>query len=336
MSTETVRMEMDEVEKLVFDACFSAGASFDTCQSLIRAILSAEAGGNSAVGLSSLPDYLHALREGRLKGHAQPEVTFPAAALVQVDVKGGLAQLGFDRAFDELTTRAATFGIALLSQYGSYATGELGYYPLRLAKAGFAAFATTNGPAIMTVEGANAPVYCTNPIAFAAPRGSQPPLLIDQSTGSTAYVKVREAAERGETLPEGWAVDRDGKPTRDPKKALQGALLAFGGQRGANIALMAEVMAAGLGRGNWSLDAPHPLEGRESTGSGLMLIAITPGLLDKEFPQRLDKQLRRLAGHGVHIPGEGKGNAARAASRSGLNVSTRTIARIVEAAGIEA
>lgn len=333
MSDSTVRMEMDEVEKLVFDACFSAGAGLDTCQSLVRAILSAEAGGNSTVGLANLPDYLKALRAGRLHGHAQPEITFPAPAMIQVDARGGLAQLGFDRAFDELTTRAATFGIALLSQHGSYVTGELGYYPLRLAKAGFAAFAATNGPVLMSVDGSKAPVYSTNPIAFAAPRGIQPPLLIDQASSNAAFSSIRRAAERGETLPEGWAVDRDGKPTRDARKAIEGALLAFGGQRGANIALMAEVMAGGLGKGNWSLDAPSHIEGSDNPGAGLIVIAITPALLDKDFATRLDKQLRRLSGFGVHIPGESKGNAARAASRSGLNVSPHTIARIVEAAG---
>ena len=98
----------------------------------------------------------------------------------------------------------------------------------------------------MTVAGARRPVYCTNPLAFAAPVADGPPLLIDQASSATAYVELRRYADRGEALPPGWAVDADGRPTTDPNAALRGALLAFGGARGANIALMVEVMAAGL------------------------------------------------------------------------------------------
>ncbi|SMD03280.1 Ldh family oxidoreductase [Rhizobium sp. RU36D] len=333
MSDPTVRMEMDEVEKLVFDACFSAGASLDTCHSLVRAILSAEGSGNKAVGLDHLPDYLMALREGRLNGYAQPELSFPAPALLQVDARGGIAQLGFDRAFDELTTRAATFGIALLSLHGAFSAGELGYYPLRLAKAGFAAFAAANGAGLMTAGSARGPVFGANPIAFAAPRGSGPPLLIDQASSRTSPVSVRRAAERGEALPPGWAVDADGKPTTDAAKALKGALLAFGGNRGANIALMVEVMAAGLGKANWSADVESQVQGSARPAVGMIVIAITPALLDQDFAPRLDRHLRRLASNGLHIPGEAKGNAARAASRSGINIAPETIARIVAAAG---
>ena len=93
----------------------------------------------------------------------------------------------------------------------------------------------------MTVAGAKTPVYCTNPIAFAAPLDEGPPLLIDQASSATAFVELRRYAERGEALPPGWAVDADGQPTTDPHAAMRGALLAFGGARGANIALMVEV-----------------------------------------------------------------------------------------------
>ena len=217
--------------------------------------------------------------------------------------RAAIAQAGFDRAFDSLCERARTFGIALFAQNGSYTTGELGYYPRRLAEAGLVAFAATSGPALMTVAGAKTPVYCTNPIAFAAPLDEGPPLLIDQASSATAFVQLRHYAERGEPLPPGWAVDAAGEPTTDPQAALRGALLAFGGARGANIALMVEVMAAGLAGANWALDAPSFTSGDRSPGAGLLVIAITPALLAPDFPQRLRLQLDRLAKLGVHIPG---------------------------------
>ncbi len=150
----------------------------------------------------------------------------------------------------------------------------------------------TSGPALMTVPGAKAPVYCTNPIAFAAPLDQGPPLLIDQASSATAFVQLRHYAERGEPLPPGWAVDSAGEPTTDPKAALRGALLAFGGARGANIALMVEVMAAGLAGANWALDAPAFTSGDRSPGAGLLVIAITPALLAPGLSAALETAAR--------------------------------------------
>jgi (2R)-3-sulfolactate dehydrogenase (NADP+) len=299
----TRRLTLAEAIDLAAGACRAAGASDEAARSLARATVSANAHGKGSSGFSHLMDYLAALRAGRIVGDAEPVVTSPAPAAIHCDARGGIAQLGFDRAFDDLRRRAETFGIALFSQRGSYTTGELGYYPRRLAEAGLVAFAATSGPALMTVAGAKTPVYCTNPVAFAAPLDRGPPMLIDQASSATAFVELRRYAERGEALPPGWAVDADGQPTTDPQTALRGALLAFGGARGANIALMVEVMAAGLADANWALDAPSFTSGDRSPGAGLTVIAIAPVLLAPDFPRRLRLQLDRLASLGVHIPG---------------------------------
>jgi (2R)-3-sulfolactate dehydrogenase (NADP+) len=297
------RFSLEEATDLAARAVRGAGASDDAALSLARATVSANAHGKGSSGFSHLVDYLTALRAGRIVGDAEPVVTSPAPAAIHCDAKSGIAQLGFDRAFADLRRRAETFGLALFAQNGSYTTGELGYYPRRLAEAGLVALAATSGPALMTVAGAKTPVYCTNPIAFAAPLDEGPPLLIDQASSPTAFVELRRYAERGETLPKGWAVDADGQPTTDPHAALRGALLAFGGARGANIALMVEVMAAGLSGANWALDAPSFTSGKSSPGAGLLVIAVTPALLAPDFAQRLRLQLNRLAKLGVHIPG---------------------------------
>jgi (2R)-3-sulfolactate dehydrogenase (NADP+) len=299
----TRRFTLQAATDLAARAIRAAGASDEAALSLARATVSANAHGKGSSGFSHLMDYLAALQAGRIVGEAEPIVTLAAPAAIHCDARGGVAQVGFDRAFDSLCERAQTFGLALFAQNGSYTTGELGYYPGRLAEAGLVAFAATSGPALMTVAGAKTPVYCTNPIAFAAPLDEGPPLLIDQASSATAFVQLRHYAERGEPLPAGWAVNADGEPTTDPQAALRGALLAFGGARGANIALMVEVMAAGLAGANWALDAPSFLSGNRSPGAGLLVIAIAPALLAPDFRRRLRLQLDRLANLGVHIPG---------------------------------
>ena len=103
----------------------------------------------------------------------------------------------------------------------------------------------------------------------------------------------------------------DGVETTDALAAMKGALLTFGGFRGANIALMVEVLAAGLTGANWSLDAPSFASGADSPGAGLLVIAIAPRLMAPDFASRLAHQFERLAGMGIHIPGRGAGRSGR-------------------------
>ncbi|MGX5664911.1 Ldh family oxidoreductase [Rhizobium daejeonense] len=326
--SETERLTLEEAEARVAAACLGAGASPAAAASLARATISAEAAGNTPVGFAHLVDYLSALGQGRINGDAAPMITSPAPALIRSDADGGIAQLGFDLAFDDLVEKAKGLGIALFTQRNSFTSGELGYYPFRLAEQGLMSFAFTTGPALLTVEGASRPLYCTNPMAFAAPAGSYGPLLIDQASSSTAYVNIRSAAEHNETIPLGWAVDSKGHLTTDPHEAMRGALLAFGGSRGANIALMVEVLASGLSAANWSMDAPSFTEGDRSPGSGLTIIAIAPALLDEDFETRLAAQMKRLAEEGVHVPGMSKAKRMKTAASTGITVGKSLMARI--------
>lgn len=326
--TPTRRFTLREGLDLARRACLGAGASEPMAASLAEATVSAEAHGLPSVGFLHLADYLASLAEGRIDGAAEPVVSFPAPALVQVDARGGAAQFGFDRAFAEFAARAKSYGVALFAQRNSYTTGELGYYVRRLAAADLLAVAMTNGPPLMAPPGAKQAVYSTNPLAFATPSSAEPSILLDQASSATAYVNIREAAARGARLPEGWAVDADGEPTVDPAQALRGTLLTFGGARGANIALLVEAMAAGLTGANWSLDAPAFLSGNRSPGAGLLAIAIAPQLLDPAFGPRLREHLRRLAGLGVHIPGPAKAERAALAAAQGFDLPVSLIDRL--------
>ena len=264
------------------------------------------------MGFAHLPDYLEGARAGRIVGAAEVGLSEPAPALIVCDAGGGIAQAGFELGFDGLASKARAFGLAAFALRNAYTAGEVGLYPRRLAEAGLVGFAAANGPALMTVPGAGArPVYCTNPLAFAAPVEGGAPLLIDQSSSATAFVELRRRAAAGEAIPEGWAVDARGEATTDARAALKGALLAFGGARGANIALMVETLAAGLTGANWGLDAPAFDTGAQSPGAGLFVAAFSCQALSPDLPQRLRAQLDRLAALGVHVPGRGRAAVAQ-------------------------
>jgi len=305
------------------------GASAQTAWSLARSAVAAEAEGQPNVGLSHFMDYLDAIKAGRIDARAVPDITVPAPAIIAADARQGAAHTGFDLAFDRVVATAKELGIALFSQRNAFTCGALGYFTARLAEQGLAAFAATNGPALMSPSPGTKPVYCTNPLAFSAPSADGGHLTIDQASSATAFVNIRKAAEAGRPIPQGWAIDAEGKPTTDAASALRGALLAFGGSRGANIALMVEVMAAGLSGANWSVDAPPFDSGDRSPATGLTIIAINPGLMEPDFTGRLASHLDRLANiYGVHVPGRSKTAARRKAAREGLAVPRALLARI--------
>ena len=323
------RMSLEEAERLCIDAALAAGASAPAAESIAKAAVAADAEGQPTVGLAHFVDYLDALDAGRIDGTATPLISRPAPAIILSDAGGGTAHLGFDMAFEDLVAVAETFGVAIFSQTNAYTAGALGWFAGRLAQRGLVGLAATNGPALLAGSGTTKPVFCTNPLAFAAPTEHGPTLLIDQASSATAFVNIRAAAERGETIPEGWALGSDGQPTTDPRAAMRGALVAFGGSRGANIALMVEVLAAGLSGANWSLDAPSFAEGEESPGSGLFVLAIDPRLFAGDFARRTGRHLDRLSKQfGLHVPGEAKAKQRTKSDRDGVAVDAAVLVRL--------
>ena len=310
---DSVTLGGDEAERLAIDACLGAGADAESARALARATIAAHRAGRPEVGFAHLVDYLAAWREGRINRQPQPVLERPFGACLSSNADGGIAQLGFDLAFTGLVETARTQGISLFTQHNSFTSGELGYYVRRLADEGLVALAFTNANAFVAPAPGMPRLYSTNPLAFGFPLddGGRP-VVIDQSSAATAFVNLSAAAREGRLLDEGIAIDAAGAPTRDARAGLLGALLPFGGRKGANIALMVELMAAGLAGGSWSVDMPDFQSGSRTLDVGLTVIAIAAGAAPGETAERAAAFVARLAAAGVHVPGRRHGAATGA------------------------
>ncbi len=309
--TETIELGQAEAEELAMKACLQAGANRPSARSLVDATLSAARFGPPTLGFPHMVDYLNSFREGRINGNPQPRLDRPFPAYLSSDADRGIAQLGFDLAVEDLVAAAGTFGIAIFTQTNSYTAGELGYFVRRLANRGLVGLAATNANAMVVANPGGPKVYSTNPLAFGFPLGDDlPPMIIDQASSATAFVNIVAAEAEGRPIPEGWAVDADGSDTVDAAKALAGALLPFGGRKGANVALMVEMLSAGLSGGLWSLDVPSFRSGDASPGVGLTVLAMTPGAMEQGRVERVRDHVRRLQNLGVYIPGLNKADLA--------------------------
>lgn len=327
---DSVVMTLAAAQALAERALAASGASPEVAPSVAHSCVRPEAEGLASVGLTHLLDYCTALQAGRVDGTAQPEYARPSPVLFQADARGGFPTCAFDALCSEFSGAVREYGIGLLAVRNGYTCGALGYYAGRLAEQGLVALAASNaGPALLAASGSTQAVFSTNPLAFAAPRAGGAPLLIDQSSSHSAFVNIQAAAREGRAIPSGWALDSDGEPTTDPQAAMAGVLLAFGGSRGANIALMVELLAAGLTGSNWSLDAPAFNAGDACPGVGLCLIAINAELLGDDFAVRSDAYLKRLeSGYGAYLPGARRAANRARAEAQGIEVAGEVIRQL--------
>lgn len=313
-------LSLEQAGDLAARALTASGAGEAPAWAVARAVVAAHACGRSNVGFSHLPYYCEALRRGALDGRVEPTIGRAKPGLLRADAHSGFTHYAFERAFEQFTEMAGSQGVAVLTIRNTYTCGCLGYFPERLARRGLVAMAATNaGPAAVAPSGASQPAFSTNPLAFAVPRSGRAPLLIDQSTSACTLVDVHAARERGDAIPADWALDRDGNPTRDPGEALTGSFKPFGGYKGANIALMVELLAAGLSGGNWSIDAPSFADGAACPDVGQWFMAMVPDAADGAGP-RIDEYLDRLAALDTYVPGEARQAHADSARSDGIDL----------------
>lgn len=333
--TATTRHSWERVEDQCRQSLVACGASEAHAEVVARATATAEAEGNRAVGLAHLVDYLAALQAGRIKGDAVPRLEPVTPILTRIDAGGGMQHLGVDRALESLVPAAREFGLAAVSSHNGFTIGALSYFPRRLAQQGLCALAFANAaPPVMPASGGKTPRFCTNPMAFAMPIDAADAVVIDQSSTATALVAIKQAADRGERIPEGWALGPDGESTTDPLAALSGLLLPFGGARGANIALLVELLAAGLTGADWSFDSAPFNAGDRPPSLGYFLLAIDPAkTAGPGWQERMRRWLELLEGDGAFVPGIGKGRRAREAVEQGIEVDPAAWEAVVRHGG---
>ncbi len=310
-----MRITLDEAHSIATDALHRAGASPLQAGPVATSIRAAEAEGTRGIGLGYLPWYCQHLRVGKIVGDALPVVQTPRPSVVTVDAAGGFAHPAYEAGEPALIAAARAQGIAVMGVANAYACGVLGYFTDRLARAGLVSIAVTNASSTMAPWGGRVPFFGTNPFAFGAPRPGDP-LVIDLSSSATAYVNLATAAAEGRPIPPHWALDAAGQPTTDAAEGLRGSIAPTGGHKGSALALMVEVLAAGLTGANWSYLASSL--GDDAGGSprlGQTFIAIDPAAMATDFVPRTEAMLAAMvAQEGVRLPG-----ARRHANRARIN-----------------
>ena len=320
----TVTLGLAEAESLAETILIRHGTSESSAECVARALVAAEADGQKGHGLSRLPSYAAQAASGKVDGHAVPNVEKLATAALRIDAGNGFAFPALVMAVERLSLLVPEKGIAAAGVYHSHHFGQAGYHVEQLAAKGLIGLVFGNSPKAIAPWGGSEGVFGTNPIAFAAPRRADPPLVIDLSLSKVARGKVMVAAKQGEAIPEGWALDRYGKPTTDAEAAMQGTMLPMGDAKGAALVLMVEVLAAALTGAKLGFEASSffTADG-EPPGVGQFLVAIDPGFFSGDaFPERLETLVTAiLEQDGTRLPGARRLAQRAASGRDGVTIS---------------
>lgn len=327
-------LSLAEAHGLVAAAMARNGANEINAASVARALVGAEADGLKGHGLSRVPTYAAQLRARKIDGHAVPVVTRPKPGVVAIDAAFGFAYPALDLAVEALPAVAREQGLAAASIRRSHHCGAAGQPVEALAEAGLVSLLFANAPAAMAPWGGKLPALGTNPIAFACPLPGRPPIVVDLSLSKVARGNVLSAKQRGEPIPDDWALDAEGRPTTDPAAALAGTMAPLGGAKGVALALMVELLAAGLTGSRFATEASSFLDDKgDPPGTGQLIVAFDPTAFSAGAPERFAVLAEAIeAQEGARLPGARRVAFRRAAETDGLTVSDGVLADLLEQA----
>lgn len=316
-------LTLAEAEALVIETLLRCRTNRDNAASVARALIACEADGLKGHGLSRLPSYAAQARAGKVDGFAVPTLQRIRPAALAVDAAFGFAFPALDLAVAELPVLVRAQGLAAAGIRRSHHCGAAGHPPERLAEQGLLALLFANTPSAIAPWGGATGIFGTNPIGFACPLPSEPPIVVDLSLSKVARGNILAAKQRGKPIPEGWALDAAGQPTTDPAAALAGTMVPLGDAKGTALALMVELLAAGLTGANFAAEASSFLDAEGlPPGTGQLLIAIDPAAFGSGAAlERFAVLAAALTAQpGARLPGERR-HAARAQAREhGLEI----------------
>jgi len=242
----TTRISVSELEGIVTKILVGAGLCDAQARAVARVITAGERDACKSHGIYRIDGCLDTLAAGKVNPMAEPSLQDDGSGVIRVDAQGGFSPAAFALGAPVLADRARALGIAALVINDCTHFSALWPEVEVLTDDGLAALAMCPSYATVAPSGGISPLLGTNPMAFGWPRRNGPPYVFDFATSAAARGEIELHRRAGTGLPEGWAIDSEGQPTTDPDRALQGAMLPFGGHKGSAIATMIEILAGAM------------------------------------------------------------------------------------------
>ena len=308
----TTPLSLDEIYSLAKKTLLFNGCDEMNAKAVAVTVSNAERDGSVSHGLFRIPGYIAALKSKKVKGDARPKNHFLTQNAIRVDGDYGFAPTAINVGIPALVETTSKHGVGVLTIKNTHHFAALWHETEALAEHNLIGIACTAYKPSVAPAGATKPLFGTNPISFAWPRKNKTPIVYDMATATMAMGEVQVAARDGHKVPFGTGLNKDGEKTDDPSAiANGGVLLTFGGYKGSAIAMMIELLAAGLVGDLFSFEAKQVdnNDGGPARG-GEFIMAMSPQLIAganwNEHAEKFFDQMESL--EGVRLPGKRRHN----------------------------
>ena len=254
----------------------AAGVPAEDARQVAALMAEADARGSDAHGVFRLPQYVKQIESGAVNPRPQIRVVSERAGTALIDGDNALGHLVMKRAAELAIEKARACGTAWVGTHRSNHAGPAQLYPRMIAARDMVGMYFCVGNAnLLPPWGGTEVLLSTNPIAIAVPGLRHPSIVLDMATTNAAFGKIRLKAQRGEPMPEGWMIDRQGQPLTDPKRASEGFLLPIGGPKGYGLALMIGLLAGTLNGAAFGRDVvDYTVDSKTPSNTGQSIVAV--------------------------------------------------------------
>ena len=292
------RVSSSQLESFITQAMVSLGLPQEDAQTVGHLMAEADMQGSDGHGVIRLVPYAKRILAGGMNLKPNIRVVQERTAMALIDGDNGMGHLVMKRATELAIQKAKSSGIAWVGSRLSNHAGPASLYARMALQHDMMGlyFAVGNANHLPPWGGLDM-LLSTNPIAAAIPSGKEVPIVLDMATTVAAYGKVKAKAQRGEMMPEGWMIDRQGKPLLDPTKSDEGFLLPIGGYKGYGLSLVVGILAGtlnGAAMGSQVIDFNKDFVSTTNTGQAIAVIDPSAfGDID-EFKQNVDRLIQEL------------------------------------------
>lgn len=337
MCSEEGRIKADDLQHFCAEVFHNSGLSREDAALMAELLVEADLRGYSTHGVVRMGTYLDYAKHGVINVKATIQTLRDEAAIALIDGDDGFGQIVASRAVDIAVNKAEQYGIGAVGVRNSGHLGALGLIAKRAAAQRMIGLVYTNAGPVMAAWGGSKPVLGNNPFAVCIPRENGPAVLIDMALSTTARGNIILAEREGKEIPEGWALDRAGRPTTNPTEALLGSVMPMAGHKGYVLSLLMELLTSVLvgGLPGYSLGLLAPPQYERPLGTSNLVIAINVGSFIEW--DRFQASLEHILGYikesaeqeeQIFIPGERSDNQRQHHAAFGIQLQSNIVAEL--------
>ncbi len=333
------RISAETMQNIVTDIFQRCGMDISDASQLADTLIDADLCGIHSHGVMRVPNYVKRMTKQGVDPRGKPSIVKDSGSVFVIDAGNNMGQISGTYAMRNTIERARTTGVAVAAVGGSNHCGAMYYYAQMAIEEDMIGVATTNALPTMAPWGGSERILGMNPIAVAIPAGEETPFILDTAFATSSFGKITVLGQKGVSLPEGWGIDKEGNPTTDPAKVLDGGMvLPIGGHKGSGMAMITGILSTLLSGAKYGTQLGNLEKGPTAGEDGHFFMALKIAAFEtvSVFKHRMDevirdaKNSRKAPGIArIFIPGEMEAETKSTYLKTGIPLNAETLHGVV-------